>query len=614
MINSIDNPFNYFTDAAGGALDAGKIYIGIAGLDPVANPITMYWDAALTITAAQPIRTSGGYPVYLGSAATLYADKSDYSIKVESAVDVLIYSSLNISKRVPAALVTYSQGGVGAVARTVESKLRESVSVKDFGAVGDGVTDDTAAIQAAIDSAKTIDIPPGVHIVDRLLVNTQGTIIQGASGLASVLKLKDGANDHVIEFATSNWQMHNIKVDGNRSNNTSGGGIYINNCYWNSLSNVDVREASGTAWQLVNSNNNVFTNCQVHNCDANGWYIDGSSSYNTWNAGGCEDVGGDIGFDINGIGNIINGAWTEWRTSTVTTGKVGYDINGRDNVIVSAIAKSGGGPAAPMGVGFKLGGSSYNCTILSAHCGDCVIDIELLGANQYRHIFGNNTVTNTDGDTTSQIVNGNSFQTARFTAIGVGKNPSTDVDVYSPAPVLTYEASNGASGLRTNLLGTSSNGWRLQFAGVTKLEVRSDRILPSPDNAMLLGTASNRWATVYAGTGTINTSDERNKTPLLDIDESELGAARELKFCIKKFKFNDSVSVKGDGARIHFGVGAQTVKSIFEKHGLAPESYALFCYDEWPSNVDEEGVEVTAAGNRYGIRYDQLLAFIIASL
>ena len=133
MTNSIDNPFNYFTDAAGGALDAGKIYIGIAGLDPVANPITMYWDAELTITAAQPIRTSGGYPVYLGSAATLYADKSDYSIKVESAVGVLIYSSLNISKRVPAALVTYAQGGAGAVARTVEAKLNERVSCADFG-------------------------------------------------------------------------------------------------------------------------------------------------------------------------------------------------------------------------------------------------------------------------------------------------------------------------------------------------------------------------------------------------------------------------------------------------------------------------------------------------
>ena len=59
--------------------------------------------------------------------------------------------------------VLFTQSGTGAVERTVESKLRDVVSVKDFGAVGDGVTDDTAAINAALAASYTVSFPAGTY-------------------------------------------------------------------------------------------------------------------------------------------------------------------------------------------------------------------------------------------------------------------------------------------------------------------------------------------------------------------------------------------------------------------------------------------------------------------
>jgi hypothetical protein len=145
-------------------------------------------------------------------------------------------------------------------------------------------------------------------------------------------------------------------------------------------------------------------------------------------------------------------------------------------------------------------------------------------------------------------------------------------------------------------------------------------VLPGSDNAQTLGSASYRWSVVYAGTGTINTSDEREKQQIANLDDAERRVAVAIKGLVKKFKYNDAVTAKGDDARIHVGVIAQEVVAAFAAEGLDATRYALLCYDEWdaePEQVDKEGNVVQAAreaGNQYGIRYDELLAFIIAAL
>ena len=91
---SVEPPYPAFADADGQPLDDGYIWIGALNLNPITNPITVYWDSALTISAVQPIRTSGGYPVYQGTPARIYS-AGDYSIQVQNKNATVVYTSLS---------------------------------------------------------------------------------------------------------------------------------------------------------------------------------------------------------------------------------------------------------------------------------------------------------------------------------------------------------------------------------------------------------------------------------------------------------------------------------------------------------------------------------------
>ncbi len=90
----IKQPFPIFTDIDGQPLEDGYIWIGQVNLDPQVNPINVYWDGALTIAAAQPIRTLAGYPSNSGTPGRFYSGQ-DYSIRVMNKNGSVVYSSLN---------------------------------------------------------------------------------------------------------------------------------------------------------------------------------------------------------------------------------------------------------------------------------------------------------------------------------------------------------------------------------------------------------------------------------------------------------------------------------------------------------------------------------------
>lgn len=104
----------------------------------------------------------------------------------------------------------FIQAGTGAVQRTVESKLQDVVSVKDFGAVGDGVADDTAAIQAAINASTNVYVPAGNYAINTPLIVPANKTIFGEG----VIQAKSGYTSNYLMVVGAESTIRCLSFDG----------------------------------------------------------------------------------------------------------------------------------------------------------------------------------------------------------------------------------------------------------------------------------------------------------------------------------------------------------------------------------------------------------------
>jgi hypothetical protein len=198
-------------------------------------------------TGSQTVFTLASDPGALGNSAQVYIggvyqQRSTYTIggttlTFSSApvsgtdnIEFVNFLTSNIGAT-SADLVTYTPSGTGAVARSAASKFGETVSVKDFGAVGNGVTDDTVAVQACVDAAKNgtnknIYIPSGTYLISHVdmigLAYSNLTFI-GEGMPTFVFKLPAGGRQTIAgypnpTFARSNLADGMFVLDANSAN------------------------------------------------------------------------------------------------------------------------------------------------------------------------------------------------------------------------------------------------------------------------------------------------------------------------------------------------------------------------------------------------------------
>jgi len=494
-----------------------------------------------------------------------------------------------------ASMVGYTAGFTGATGQTVQTKLEQYVSVKDFGAVGDGVTDDTAAIQAALDAGKSVFFPDGFYKCNNLTVSTSGQVLF-ATGNARLIKNGDGA---LLTIPVTYVEINGLVFDG-----TGYTGHNIS--------------ASGSNLRLINSGSVHAAGRAVLATGSRVQIIGTNYVYQTDDATG---TGYDIEIGTAGVATLyhnITGVYSSQATGGILMTSTGtsFVTNSQFGKLTLDAGGAPSGSGAPAIIGNRINGATlisqtggrYSCNAFNA-------GITVTAGFEFGYFAPDNSIN------TSATITG--------TLPPAYLNPTQQLNAYRPSfagtiSMLRQPTDNvcqfGDNNNNYSIVSSGSNGIYLNISGSSVAQVYSGGFRPQVDGTLNLGTGSQRWNTVYATTGTINTSDGRAKQQSRDLSEAERAVAVRCKALVRAFKLNDAVAAKGDAARWHFGVIAQDVEAAFASEGLNAADYGLFCYDKWeaqPEQRDDEGnilVPRIEAGERYGIRYDELVVFILGAI
>jgi hypothetical protein len=544
---------------------------------------------------------------------------------------------------VNASQVTYDPAGTGAVATNVQAKLRQYISVLDFGADPTGVIDSTSAIQSAINAAATA----GQQVIAYGTFKTSAKIVfkgnadfseatfnvYGTPTVAVEVSTGSATNPTDILFNSVIWLPKRIvnmtkpatgwagQGTGVRTVNLYSCQIFVgnvvsfavglkiasfsqnnayNNYYLGHLENnkVNLQMIPGDATAATNENNffgGRFSHYSAEGTNVSGTkqiFIDEGTNTVNNNLFVKPSLEGDVAeFHVENAGAFITIEQGRWEAITPKVLYVGTTASRGSNNIIA-------GGYNVEGIVFSYSGSSsdFNNQVAWSKDNNYFSGSSIGGIHKIRNAYSSGSPVHTFYASTIKPETATSTQwSVQHGAQSLQGKVSTD----SYARIkLGYVAGDISLGD-----GTTAPVSMISGAGTVLFAQNITAFVPFPDNTVTLGSSGYRWSVVYAATGTINTSDGNQKQDVADLNEAEQRVAIRIKALVKKFRFKDAVAAKGDKARIHVGVIAQEVKAAFEAEGLVAEQYAMFCSDKLEDGSDQ-----------LGIRYEELLAFVISAI
>jgi hypothetical protein len=168
-----------------------------------------------------------------------------------------------------------------------------AVNVRDFGARGDGTTDDAAAVLAAVAALPpgggTVWFPPGTYMLGRAIRAQKNNVVLAGAGWGTVLKLANNASHelrNVIEvYSVNGWVIRDIQIDGNRANNPSYVYAWAQHAI---LIGVSTHITVERVYCHDTRRNGIWIDASSSHCEILNCYVDGVNVFDTADPNGSE--------------------------------------------------------------------------------------------------------------------------------------------------------------------------------------------------------------------------------------------------------------------------------------------------------------------------------------